>query len=175
MLLSNVGRVGDSVSVRGERYSAAAVHLHQHASAGVETKNSKEKNKMRKAIFISILVLMSVLLAACGGVAKPADTTSAKPVNIVVSTNPNPAMRGDMEIILTITDANGSPIEGATVDVAADHTDMTGMTMSGLATEQSSGNYAINANFSMSGNWELTVYVRKDGLDYKEEIDFPIQ
>lgn len=52
---------------------------------------------------------------------------------------------------------------------------MSGMTMSGLATEQSSGIYAIDANFSMSGNWMLTVYVRKKGLDYKEDIDLKVQ
>ena len=74
-----------------------------------------------------------------------------------------------------ITDGDGNPIEGATVDVSADHTDMTGMTMGGAATDQGGGKYAINANFSMSGNWKLTVYVRKDGLDYKEDIDFKVQ
>ncbi|MEW6030287.1 MAG: FixH family protein [Chloroflexota bacterium] len=130
---------------------------------------------MRKTIFIGVLVLASVLLAACGGAAEPVDSTSAKPVNIVVSTNPNPAMMGDTEIILTITDADGNPIEGATVDVSADHTDMTGMGMSGLATEQGGGKYAITASFSMSGNWLLTIYVRKDRLDYKEDIKFEIQ
>ena len=130
---------------------------------------------MRKTIFISVFVLLSVLLAACGSAATPADTTSAKPVNIAVSTNPNPAMMGDMELVFTITDEHGSPIEGATVDVSVDHTDMTGMTMDGAATDQGGGKYAINANFSMSGNWKLTVYVRKDGLDYKEDIEFKVQ
>jgi len=130
---------------------------------------------MRKLTFISMLVLISVLLSACGSAATPAATTSAKPVNIKFETNPNPAMKSDLELILTITDANGQPIEGATVDVAVDHTDMTGMGMSGLATEQGDGRYAITADFSDSGNWLLTVYVRKEGLDYKEEIEFTVQ
>jgi hypothetical protein len=82
---------------------------------------------------------------------------------------------GDVELIFTITDANGNPIEGAAMDVSADHTDMTGMTMSGVATEQGGGRYAIKANFSMSGNWKLTVHVRKEGLDYKEDIAIKIQ
>jgi hypothetical protein len=122
--------------------------------------------------------LSSVLLSACGGASTPAasnDDASSQQVNIAVSTNPSPAMMGDMELVLMITDGDGNPIEGATVDVSADHTDMTGMTMGGAATDQGGGKYAINANFSMSGNWKLTVYVRKDGLDYKEDIDFKIQ
>jgi hypothetical protein len=61
------------------------------------------------------------------------------------------------------------------VDVSTDHTGMTGMTMGGAATDQGGGTYAIKANFSMSGNWKLTVHVRKDGLDYKEDIDLKIQ
>ena len=130
---------------------------------------------MRKMIFISVVVLGSILLAACGSAATPADTTSAKPVNIKVESNPNPAMMGDAELVFTITDADGDPIEGAKVDVSADHTDMTGMGMSGPATDQGGGKCAINANFPHSGNWKLTVYVRKDGLDYKEDIAFTVQ
>lgn len=130
---------------------------------------------MRKAIFIGTLVIISTLLAACGSAATPAATTPAKPVNIKVDTNPTPAVMGDMEVIFTITDANGNPIEGATVDVSAKHTDMSGMDMNGTATEQDGGKYAINANFSMNGNWKMTVYVRKAGLDYKEELEFPVQ
>ena len=133
---------------------------------------------MQKFFFISVIVLLTGVLAACGGSAEPAapaDTGSTGEVNIAVETSPNPAAMGDVELILTITDAQGSPIEGGTVDVAVDHTDMTGMGMSGVATDQGGGRYSINANFSMSGNWKLTVYVRKDGLDYQEDIDLKIQ
>lgn len=133
---------------------------------------------MRRLIFISMLVLLSVLLAACGGSSTPTasdEGSQLQPVNIAVSTDPSPTMMGDIELVFTITDGSGNPIEGAAVDVSADHTDMTGMTMGGAATDQGGGKYAINANFSMSGNWKLTVYVRKDGLDYKEDIDFKIQ
>ncbi len=130
---------------------------------------------MRKFIFISLLVALSILLAACGSAATPADTTSSKQVNIKVETNPTPAMKGDMELTLTITDANGNPIEGAKVDVGADHTDMMGMGMNGQATEQGGGKYSIKANFSDSGTWKLSVYVRKGELDYKEEIELPVQ
>ena len=129
---------------------------------------------MRNAIFISMFVIISVLLAACGSTLTPAATAS-KPVNIKMETDPSPAVMGDMELVLNITDANGNPIEGATVDVSADHTDMSGMNMSGLATDQAGGRYSIKANFSMSGNWKVTVYIRKDGLDYKEDIDFKVQ
>lgn len=126
---------------------------------------------MRRLLFpIGILVFV---LAACSPA--PAATPTPKPVTIQVETNPTPAMMGDMTLTLTIQDAQGNPIEGARVDVSVDHTDMTGMGMSGAATEQSGGKYAISANFSMSGNWKMTVYVRKESLDYKEDIDLKIK
>lgn len=132
---------------------------------------------MRRLILVNMIVLLAVFLAACGSgsTATSAPQDSGKPVNIKVDTNPKPAAIGDIELMLNITDASGNPIEGATVDVTATHTDMAGMDMSGAATEQGAGKYAINANFSMSGNWKLKVYVRKEGLDYSEEVDLPVQ
>ena len=130
---------------------------------------------MRKLIFISLLVALSVVLAACGGAATPASTTSSGEVNIKLETNPAPAVKGDIELMFTITDASGAPIDGAKVDVAAEHPSMAGMGMSGQATEQGGGKYSIKANFSDTGDWKLSVYVRKGELDYKEEIEFPIQ
>ena len=130
---------------------------------------------MRKMIFVSLLVALSVLLAACGSAAAPTEAGLSNPVNIVLSTNPNPAAVGDIELIFTITDADGNPIEGAKVDVSADHPAMAGMGMSGLAVEQGGGKYSIKANFSDPGDWKLTVYVRKGELDYKEEFEFPVQ
>lgn len=131
---------------------------------------------MRKITVVSLLVLLSVILAACASASTPAAEASGKPVNIKVESNPSPAATGDAELIFTITDENGDPIEGATVDVSADHTDMTGMGMRGAATDQGGGRYSINANFGHTGNWKLTIYVRNDaGLDYKEEIAFKIQ
>lgn len=133
---------------------------------------------MRKFFFISLFVVLAAVLAACGSTSQLAAPVEAEPssqVNIKVENSPSPATMGDMQLIFTITDGDGNPIEGAKVDISADHTDMMGMGMSGPATDQGGGRYSINANFSMSGNWILTVYVRKEGLDYKEDIDFRIQ
>ena len=130
---------------------------------------------MRKFMLINLIVALSVLLAACGGAATPADTSSSGQVNIKLETNPTPAVKGDIELMFTIADASGAPIEGAKVDVSAEHPAMEGMGMSGLATEQGGGKYSIKANFSDSGDWVLTVSVQNGELDYKEEIEFPIQ
>lgn len=125
-------------------------------------------------IGIVLLTFLAPLLAACGTASKPASPAGA-PVNIKLETNPDPAQVGDVELAFTITDENGSPIEGAQVDVNADHTDMSGMSMGGPATGQGSGRYVIKANFSMSGNWLVTVYVRKGELDEKQDIPLVVK
>ena len=103
---------------------------------------------MRKGVFILLVLVLSVVLAACGSAATSAPETSANPVNIKLESKPSPVSVGDAELTFTITDASGSPIEGAIVDVSADHTDMSGMGMNGTATDQGFGKYSINANFS---------------------------
>ena len=130
---------------------------------------------MRKIISVSMLVTLAVLIAACGGSAPMQESTSSKDVNIVVASNPAPAMMGDVELMLTITDKDGNPIEAAAVNVAADHTDMSGMGMNGLATDQGGGKYSIKASFAESGNWMLTVKVTKASLDYVEDIELKVQ
>ena len=92
-----------------------------------------------------------------------------------METNPNPAAVGDVELAFMINDQSGAPIEGAKIDVSAEHASMSGMGMNGLATEQGGGKYAIKANFSDSGNWKITVFVRKDGLDVKQELPLEIK
>jgi hypothetical protein len=116
-----------------------------------------------------------MLLAACGGSSPDATTSTIGGLSIAIETVPSPAMMGDVEITLTIQDGQGAPVTGADVIVSADHTDMSGMTMSGQASEIGNGVYTIRANFSMSGNWMLSVDVKRDGQTETEEIPIIIQ
>lgn len=124
---------------------------------------------------LSILfVFISLLVVACGG-SQPSPVASSSEINIEIETNPRPMMMGNGEVILTIKDSNGSPIEGATVDLTLEHLGHNMGSMTGTATEQGNGRYAINAGFSMSGTWKLTVTVTKDGSSYIKEIEIPVQ
>ena len=130
---------------------------------------------MRSSLFIVLVVGMSMFLAACGGAATQTPTATAAPATITLNTNPNPPTAGDVELLFTVVDDQGQPVSGADFDVIADHTDMSGMTMHGKATDQGNGSYAIMTNFSMAGNWMLTVQVRKEALDFKQDIDLDIK
>ena len=126
-----------------------------------------------RIIWIGMLIIVAALLAGCSSASQTQDQ-STEPVKFTLETTPAPPVTGKNEIILKLEDQDGQPLTGATVDVSADHTDMTGMTMSGPATEQEGGKYAITADFSMSGTWKITVYVRKEGLDVKKDFDLKI-
>lgn len=123
--------------------------------------------------WIGIILVIVALLAGCSSPAKPQDS-AADPVKITLTTNPPTPAAGKLELVLELKDQKDQPLTGAKVDVSADHTDMSGMSMGGAAAEQGDGKYAITADFSMSGNWKVTVYVRKDNLDFKKDIELKI-
>jgi uncharacterized GH25 family protein len=126
-----------------------------------------------RLIWVGLIFILASLLAGCSGAVQTQEAVS-DPVNFTIETNPDPPATGKTEIVLKLQDQEGKPLNGATVDVSADHTDMTGMTMSGLATEQEDGKYAITADFSMSGTWKITAYIRKDDLDVKKDFELII-
>lgn len=118
---------------------------------------------------------MSLILAACSGSVAQTPTATAARAQITLSTNPNPPRMGDVELKFTVVDAQGQPVSGADFDVIADHIEMSGMAMHGKAADQGNGSYAIMTNFSMTGKWRLTLQVRKEGLDFKQDIDLEIE
>ena len=130
---------------------------------------------MRSLNLFTFLTIFTIFLTACGETGTPEATSDTNALAIRVETLPTPARVGDVEIILTIEDSMSNPVTGAIVSVYANHTDMSGMDMTGMATEQGNGSYAILANFSMSGNWLLEVSVKTDGNSDIQEIPLVIQ
>ncbi len=130
---------------------------------------------MRSIVYIVLVVGMSIFLAACGTAATQTPTATLAPATITLNTNPNPPVVGDVELLFSVVDNQGQPVSGADLDVIADHTDMSGMIMHGKATDQGNGIYAILTNFSMAGKWMLTVQVRKETLDFKQDINLEIK
>jgi len=130
---------------------------------------------VRKVLWVVLGLVMLLALAACSASGSTTAAPTKAPVSIALVTEPDPAVVGDVELQFTVVDENGQPISAADFDVFADHTDHSGMTLHGKATDQGNGLYAITANFSMSGNWKLSVQVKKDTLDYKEDIPLKIQ
>ena len=119
----------------------------------------------RKRVLLGLawMTAVMVVLAACSGAG--ASSTKNEPT-ITVTTNPNPAIMGDVELIMQVKDAAGKPLDGAKVSVVAS---MSGMPMGdplrGQATGQGNGRYSIKAPMSMSGAWDVTVRVDNPGME----------
>ena len=73
---------------------------------------------------------------------------------------------GDIELIMQVKDAAGKLLDEAKVSVVAS---MSGHPMGdplrGQATDQGNGRYSIKAPMSMSGTWDVTVRVDKQGME----------
>lgn len=122
-----------------------------------------------------LLLAGALFLAGCAGSNAQAEPATPRQATIDLVTNPDPARVGNVELRFTVTDSQGQPLTAADFDVFADHTDMSGMTMHGKATEQGNGLYSITANFSMAGNWKLSVGVKTESLEQKQDFELKIE
>lgn len=115
-----------------------------------------------------------LILAACSGSSDKANPNSES-YTVTMNVLPDPPVVGDVLLYFTVLDVQGVPISGATVEVGADHIDMTGMGMHGPATDQGKGIYAVTTNFSMSGNWKISVRLEDGAKTYSKEFQLIIQ
>ena len=131
----------------------------------------------QRILTTSILILIGVLaLVACGGGGASTPTPAATGAQITLITDPDPPVMGPVELIVEVKDAQGQPLDGANVLVLASHTDMSGMDQQGQATSQGNGRYAIMSEFSdMSGEWLVTVQVRKDDLNLAQDFRIEVR
>lgn len=127
----------------------------------------------RSLLLLSLL--FALILTACSGAATPEPVQTPPEAIITLQTNPNPAGVGDVELIFMVVNSQGDPVAGADLDVIADHVDMSGMTMHGKATDQGDGRYSLSADFSMAGNWKLTLQVKAGDLNHKEDVMIKVQ
>lgn len=121
-----------------------------------------------------LLILVSLMLNACGARAAPVtytQTSGSLSATLQVLPSP-PAPMDDTTLELTLRDAVQRPVSGATV--AFDLT-MPAMEMPAnrpVVTEAEPGVYRANAVFTMAGEWHIRVDVSYQGQD--EEFLFPL-
>ena len=123
----------------------------------------------RVASIVLLALLAALVLSACGprgGQTGGLDVT-------VVSVSPDPATVGDAVITMEIHDADGNPVEGATIEVEGT---MTHGGMKPVIVETESlgeGKYATqNFKFTMGGDWVLIVCATlADGSTAARQVD----
>ena len=123
----------------------------------------------RAASIVLLALLAALILIACG---PRGEQTGALDVT-VVSVSPDPATVGDAVITLEIHDADGNPVEGATIEVEGA---MTHAGMKPVIVETKSlgeGKYATqDFKFTMGGDWVLIVRATlADGSTAAQQVD----
>ena len=93
----------------------------------------------------------------------PAKPAVSGPVKIMAATTAAPKS-GDNPLTISVTDAQGKPVAGATITTTVAMTSMDMGTSHPAVAEKGAGQYAATVNFSMAGPWRVTVKVTPPGL-----------
>ena len=96
--------------------------------------------------------------------AQPQPAPSGGPLNVVASLAPNPPTVGDGNLLtVTVTDAAGKPVTGATVTSTVAMTTMDMGTAHPAFKDIGGGKYQGHVGFGMAGPWRVTVNIAAPG------------
>jgi len=120
---------------------------------------------------LSVLA-MCLMLASCGRQGDtPAATlgrafVTAGKVSVAFSSDPDPLRPGTNSLIVTVADADGKPVDDATVKVTLSMPAMPSMNMPAMRTEsvlpgEGAGRYRGTGQLSMGGTWNVIVSVSR--------------
>ncbi len=124
---------------------------------------------IRTAIIVLLALLSVLVLSACGPRAEQSGDLDVT----ILSVSPDPAAVGDAVITLQVRDADGKPVEGATIAVEGTMTHA-GMQPVIVETEAlGEGRYATkDFRFTMGGDWVIIVRATlADGSTAEQRVD----
>lgn len=112
---------------------------------------------MKYFTVITGIIVMAFVLSACNGQGET--TTLRDDINISVTTPDDTLAMGETTLMVTVTNEDGSPVDGATVNVHGDM-DHEGMdSVEATVSESLDGMYTVPFTWTMGGGWILTVTV----------------
>jgi len=122
----------------------------------------------RFTFHIARFALAILLLAACTGqAARVTQKQTVDGVTIAFDQPQQVSVLQEYEFVLTLTDAAGQPIEGATVFLDQDMPSMPMGTNQPVAESIGGGRYRIRGVFTMDGEWHVTVHAIVAGNDHR--------
>ena len=127
---------------------------------------------MRRALVRSALALLLGLafaLTACGpasgAVAQSTQEQAVEGMSIALTTAAAPEMNATQELIVTLTDALGAPVDGADVYLDLTMPAMPMGTNRPIASPGANGTYRVQTAFTMTGDWKVTVVADVGGQE----------
>ena len=127
------------------------------------------------------LLLVAVILAACGGQADPGNTDAgsgqvipsggaADGLVVTFRTDPSPPARGDNTIEVTVRRADGSPVTDGTVTTVFSMPAMPSMNMPAMRSDaalrhEGQGSYRGTSQLSMGGTWNVAISIAQESSE----------
>lgn len=116
-------------------------------------------------------------LAGCGGAGQPGYTTEQQTIDSLSITLERPAQADllkDYELFVTLKDASGQPVDGATVFLDLTMPAMPMGANQPLGDGLGGGRYRIKGAFTMEGDWKVDVHAKVAGKEYVATFDQPV-
>ena len=126
-----------------------------------------------KRIFLLVLLITLCLIAA--GCRRSGTTADEQNIEMTMEVEPESPSVGDAELVITITDSEGSPVSGATLDIRGDmsHAGMAPVLAEGISGEN--GVYRVPFEWTMAGDWIVTVTATlPDGQLVEESFELAV-
>ncbi len=111
--------------------------------------------------FRIIGVVLALLVAGCGRIQtdQPAD---AADISVEFSVEPVDPIVGPAQLLITVIGPNGQPIDNATLDIEGNMTHAGMAPVFAQATGGDNGQYVVPFEWTMGGDWIVTVEVVLD-------------
>lgn len=126
------------------------------------------------------LVFVLLILSSCSGAASSATSPIVTQKQLVdqlvvaLEAPAKPRLLIEEDLIVTLTDAAGKPVEGAQVWLGLVMPTMQHSPNEPDAVSAGPGRYAIRALFTMVGNWNLEVHATVQGQEYIAVFHAPV-
>lgn len=112
-------------------------------------------------LLLTAFLLLSVLTScrqSAGGAPIDANGKDGAPdVQMTLAANPEPKVVGPLSWKITLLDSAGAPIEGAAIEIRGDMNHAGMKPVVATTTEEGNGIYTADFEWTMAGDWILTV------------------
>jgi hypothetical protein len=134
---------------------------------------------MQTRFILRLLMLLTLVLVAAGcrnSAQENINTTSSGDYTISLEVEPDPPAVGMATLVVEVTDANGQPVANAErVAVRGDMNHAGMVPVFGVAEEAANGIYRVPFEWTMGGEWILSVTVEMpDGEEFKQDIELAV-
>ncbi len=124
---------------------------------------------VKKCLILLLSIAITSLLIGCGGRNSSNDNSSGYDISIDAGST----ALGETNLVVTVKDQSGIPINDATVNIKGDMVHAGMSPVLGESSKGDSGTYTVPYEWTMAGDWILSVdVILSDGTVISEKIDF---